>query len=71
MGQTRVHCDEVEGLGCFMELEVCFIKLHLAEGSNYPEEELKSRGRNHLILLLFHLFFAQISLWFECDFQFI
>lgn len=22
VGQTRVHCDEVEGLGCFMELEV-------------------------------------------------
>ena len=24
VGQTRVHCDEVEGLGCFMELEVGF-----------------------------------------------
>lgn len=22
MGQTRVHCDDVEGLGHFMELEV-------------------------------------------------
>ena len=23
VGQTRVHCDDVEGLGHFMELEVC------------------------------------------------
>lgn len=27
VGQTRVHCDEVDGLGRFMELEVCLVSL--------------------------------------------
>lgn len=29
VGQTRVHCDEVEGLGHFVELEVCSLPLLL------------------------------------------
>lgn len=35
VGQTRVHCDEVDGLGHFMELEVCF-NAKLDKDINHP-----------------------------------
>ncbi|XP_003382753.1 PREDICTED: uncharacterized protein LOC100631935 [Amphimedon queenslandica] len=45
VGQTRVHVDSVEGLGNFMELEVCMRKgQEMSEGTAIAEELMKDLG---------------------------
>jgi len=43
VGQTRVHCDEVEGLGCFMELEVEMKENQSAEEGEQIARDLMSK----------------------------
>ena len=40
MGQTRVHCDQVEGLGDFMELEVVLEDNQTTEDGQAIAEDL-------------------------------
>ena len=40
MGQTRVHCDQVEGLGDFMELEVVLDDNQTTEDGQAIAEDL-------------------------------
>uniref|UniRef100_A0A0M3IMU9 CYTH domain-containing protein n=1 Tax=Ascaris lumbricoides TaxID=6252 RepID=A0A0M3IMU9_ASCLU len=43
--QTRIHLDEVEGLGSFMELEVCLRDDQtLEEGQSVVEEIMQKLG---------------------------
>lgn len=45
MGQTRVHCDEVEGLGHFVELEVLMKENQsLKEGEEIAKDLMSKLG---------------------------
>ena len=45
MGQTRVHCDQVEGLGDFAELEVVLNDDQTSEdGTRIAEDLMKKLG---------------------------